>query len=283
VKFAENESGLVRAAVSAREASAEIYMQGAHVTQWTPLGQKPVLFTSTRSEFVRGRAIRGGVPIIFPWFGPREAGLAGPSHGFARTAVWRLVEVVDGDGGVELRFELENGDVAENFGVGGWRVNYRVVVGPRLRMDLQVSNRGDAALDFEEALHSYFAVSDIAQVSVEGLAGGAYIDKVDNAARKVEESEAIRLSGETDRVYLNTERTCVVNDAGWKRRVVVEKRGSRSTVVWNPWSEKTKALRDMGAEEWREMVCVESANVGENAIHLQPGGTHVLGVVISVD
>jgi glucose-6-phosphate 1-epimerase len=257
-------------------------MQGAHITQWIPSGQKPVLFTSTRSEFVPGKAIRGGVPIIFPWFGPREAGLAGPSHGFARTALWRLVEVQESNGGVETRFELEARDVVEVFGVGGWRLNYGVVVGRRLQMDLQVSNLGDAVLTFEEALHSYFAVSDIAQVSVEGLDGIAYIDKVDGGTRKMEKSDAIRLIGETDRVYLDTEVRCVVNDAGWKRRVVVEKRGSRSTVVWNPWSEKAKGLRDLG-EEWREMVCVESANVAENAIRLQPGGTHVMSVVISVD
>jgi len=283
LQFSENAAGLVSAVVSTDNASAEIFMQGAHITQWVPRGLKPVLFTSARSEFVPGKAIRGGVPIIFPWFGARGAGLAGPSHGFARTALWRLEEAKETDGTVEMKFRLEPADVDNNFGFVNWSLDFRIVIGRQLQMDLQVSNTSNETFSYEEALHSYFAIGDIAQVSVEGLRGVAYLDKVDGGKRKLEAEDAIRFSGETDRVYLDTEGSCVVGDGGWRRRVVVEKRGSRSTVVWNPWSAKAKALRDLGAEEWRQMVCVESANVAENAVTLKPGGEHLMSVFVSVE
>src|ERR1700730_10047633 len=135
----------------------------------------------------------------------------------------------------------------------------------------------------KEALHSYFAVGDIAQVAVSGLEGTTYIDKTDGLKRKQTGNEAIRLTKETDQVHLNTTATCVVEDALWQRRIVIEKAGSESTVVWNPWAEKTKGLKDMAPEEWREMICVEAANAVDNAVMVASGREHLMRVDIRVE
>ena len=283
LRFEETPAGLVRAVVTTAQADADVYLQGAHVAHWAPKGQKPVVFVSSRSEFAPGKAIRGGIPVIFPWFGPRGGGLPGASHGFARTALWQLHSAQETGGKVEMVFVLEPKDVADSFGYADFSLQLRVVVGAELQIELQVRNQSEKQLKYEEALHSYFAVGDIGQVSISGLEGTTYIDKTDGMKRKQAGNEALRLTKETDQVHLNTTATCVVDDARGQRRIVIEKSGSESTVVWNPWAEKTKSLKDMSPDEWREMVCVESANAADNAATVAPGQEHLMRVIIRVE
>jgi glucose-6-phosphate 1-epimerase len=148
-------------------------------------------------------------------------------------------------------------------------------------MDLEV--RAKTPFTFEEALHTYFAVADVRQVSVEGLANTDYLDKVENFKRKTQSPEPIRIVGETDRVYLNTTSTCVVRDPGLGRTITIEKEGSGTTVVWNPWIAKAKAMPDFGDDEWPHMICVETANVGDGAVRLEAGRSHQMKVRIRVE
>jgi glucose-6-phosphate 1-epimerase len=292
LRFDETPGGLVQAVVSSSAAQAEVYLQGAHVARWTPRGQRPVLFLSERSEFLPGKAIRGGVPVIFPWFGPwlgtRGGGLPRPSHGFARTSIWTLEETTIVENGsaetvpVTMLFSLEPDSVSRDFGYGDFRLRYRVTMSARLELELEVSHNGSEPFTYEEALHSYFAVADIGQVGVAGLAGTTYIDKTDGNRRKVQQEEPLRFSGETDQVHLHTEANCVIYDAGWERRIAVEKSGSASTVVWNPWAEKTLGLKDMEPDAWRGMVCVETANVADDAVTLPPGASHTMRTIIRI-
>ncbi len=283
IRFEETPTGLVRAVIATDLGEADVYLQGGHVAQWTPRGERPVLFTSSRSEFAPGKAIRGGVPIIFPWFGPRGGGMPGPSHGFARTVPWRLEQVHEGDGTVALTLVLGSRDVPHSFGYADFSLRFSAVIGAQLEMELEVRNDAEQKLIYEEALHSYFAVGDIEQVLVTGLQGMTYIDKTDDFKRKHVDGEIIRLTKETDQVHLNTLETCVIEDAAWRRRIIVEKSGSQTTVVWNPWAEKTKGFKDMAPEEWRGMICVESANAAENAVTLAPGEAHRMRVLVRVE
>ena len=251
------------------------------MTRWTPQNQRPALFQSGRSDFAQGKAIRGGVPIIFPWFGTRGNGLPGPSHGFARTSEWILEEVTAaGSEDLTMVFTLHPNAVSRGYGYDAFLLRYRVTVGMQLELELEVAHDGAGPFQYEEALHSYFAVGDIAQVAITGLAGTEYFDKADGGRRKRQQGEPLRFAGETDQLHLNTDAVCVIEDAAWDRRIVVEKSGSRSTVVWNPWEEKTRGLKDMQPDGWRGMVCVESGNAAENAITLAGGGTHVMRTVI---
>ncbi|MEO5924268.1 MAG: D-hexose-6-phosphate mutarotase [Bryobacteraceae bacterium] len=254
--------------ISTPLAEAELYSYGAHLARWTPRGHRPVLYLSPRSLFTPGKGIRGGVPIIFPWFGPKEGAAA---HGFARTSEWsvesqRTLE----DGRVEIALVLAN-------------VRFRLTIGLELKMELETTNVGKDVLVFEEALHTYFTVGDVEQVTVAGLEGAEYLDKTDDYQRKRQAEEPIRFDRETDRTYVNTRSTCTILDPSWERRIVVEKSGSASTVVWNPWIEKAMAMSDMEPDGWKQMVCVETGNIGENAVRLAPGESHTMTATIRVE
>jgi glucose-6-phosphate 1-epimerase len=283
LRFQEGPGGLTRAVISTPAADAEIYLHGAHVTQWQPHSAKPVLFLSSRSQYEPGKAIRGGVPVIFPWFGPRADGKPGPSHGFARTMEWSVEETaLRGDGSVEIALVLEPNDATRSLGYDAFHLRFRVTVGRKLEMELETRNDAAEPLVFQEALHTYFAVGDIYRTRVSGLEGRAYIDKTDGFQRKRQGSEPIQITKETDRVYVNTTSTCVIGDPASGRRIMVEKRGSEATVVWNPWDEKIKTFADMAIDDWKRMICVETANAGDHSIHLAPGASHTLAASIRV-
>src|SRR5262249_18880989 len=149
-------------------------------------------------------------------------------------------------------------------------------IGSELEMELEVSNIGASPFMFEEALHTYLAVGDVREVSIAGLEHATFIDKTDGFQRKNQGGHPVRITKETDQVHLNTEATCTVSDPVWNRRVMVEKSGSNSTVIWNPWIEKTMAMADMSPNGWQGMVCVETANAADNAVTLLPGASHTL-------
>ena len=150
-------------------------------------------------------------------------------------------------------------------------------------MRLAVQNRARHPIIFEEALHTYFAISDISDVAISGLAGATYIDKTDAARRKLQTPELVTITTETDSVYLDTPGRCVIEDRGWRRRVVIEKDGAASTVVWNPWSEKAAAMADLGDPGWRGMACVETGNIADKEVRLAADAEHQMSTAIWVD
>jgi glucose-6-phosphate 1-epimerase len=282
--FVETEHGLVKAAISLDGVAGEPYLQGAHLTAWQPPGARPVLFTSPNSAFAPGRAIRGGIPIIFPWFGANRHASAAPQHGFARTAPWHLDSIrIIGRGSLTLTLGLGDGDVGSPFWPEPFRAIYTVTFAQTLSLRLTVQNRATHPIIFEEALHSYFAVSDITAAAISGLAGTTYIDKTDAARRKPQTAALVTITAETDRVYLDTPGRCAIEDRGWRRRVVIEKVGASSSVVWNPWAEKAGAMADLGDPAWRSMVCVETGNIADNEVRVAADDEHQMSTVISVD
>jgi glucose-6-phosphate 1-epimerase len=284
LRFERAETGLVRAVISTAAAEGVIYVHGAHIAQWKPRGERPVLFLSPRSLFAPGKAIRGGIPIIFPWFGARGDGQPGPAHGFARIAEWTIENTkLHSDGRVEFVLALLPNETSRGFGYDAFLLRFRVIFGKQLEIELETRNTASQPLRYEAAFHSYFAIARIHQASVSGLEGTTYIDKTDGFQRKKLGNGPLRFVKETDQVHLNTESTCAVEDPVWHRRIVIQKRGSKSTIVWNPWSEKTKELSDMDRDSWQDMVCVESGNVADNAIELAPGESRLLGASIRVE
>jgi len=258
--------------------TAEIYLHGAHVTNFKKHNEPPILFLSQCSRFEENQPIRGGIPVIFPWFGPRE-GMA--AHGFARIKPWEIKEIVPAsDGSLSVRFRLPNYPEAAIY--PPFAAEYVVTVNESLTLELIVTNNStDAGLEFEECLHTYFAVEDIAATSITGLKGHSYLDKVANFAKKKETNEAIRVTSEVDRVYLDASGTVDIHDARLGRVIRVEKNHSASTVVWNPWIAKAQQMPDFGNEEYQRMVCVESGNVNVNKRTLEPGQSSSLKVVLS--
>jgi glucose-6-phosphate 1-epimerase len=265
VKIDAGRGALPRVSVTSDLATAEIYFHGAHLTTFQPRGAKPVLFMSAESHFDAAKPIRGGVPVIFPWFGPKQGSPESPAHGFARIRPWELESCTkQADGAIRVALTLAADDA-------GLRMLF--TVGRSLEMELEV-RAGGKPLTFEEALHTYFLVGDIRKASVSGLENTEYLDKVDGFKRKTQAAEPVRIAGETDRVYIGTSSTCTIQDPVLKRSITVEKEGSLSTVVWNPWINKSKAMQDFGDEEWPGMLCVETANVGDAAVTLEAGQAH---------
>jgi glucose-6-phosphate 1-epimerase len=273
--FELDEHGLERAIIKTRPAEAIIYLQGAHITHFQPKGEKPLLFLSSKSNFAPGKAIRGGIPLIFPWFGPKSDDPKAPMHGFARTSQWQVESAKQIGNRVAIQFAL---DVPHHSSV-----RFSVWIGPQLQMELQVTNQSKAPLTFEEAYHSYFAVSDVRDVFIQGLARETFIDKTDRMNRKVDDDHALRLEGETDRVYVNTKSLCRIFDPSARRCINIAKTNSATTVVWNPWIDKSKTMSDMGENDWQQMLCIETANAADNAITLKPGSTHEMSAQIGIE
>src|SRR5262249_54312994 len=281
--FEETEAGLAKAAISLDGMAGGLYLQGAQLTAWQLPNKRPGLFTSPPSAFSPGRAIRGGLPVVFPSVRPRRYGPAAPQHGFARTATWHLdgVETTGGES-LTLTLSLGDGDVGSPFWPEPFRAIYTVTFARTLSLRLTVQNRAMHPILFEEALHTYFVVSDITAIAISGLAGATYIDKTEGGRREPQTAALVTIGAETDRVYLDTPALCVLEDRGWRRRIVIEKVGARSSVVWNPWAEKAAAMADLGDPAWRGMVCVEAGNIADNGVRLAADGEHQMSVAISI-
>jgi D-hexose-6-phosphate mutarotase len=279
VIFTEGKGELPMLEINTAWSRAELYLHGAHLTHFQIKDQPPLLFMSQFSRFEEGVPIRGGIPVIYPWFGAREGE---PAHGFARTQVWELREFSQlSDGGLMLRLSLPDSPAAALFPKS--TVEYRLTVGQTLSAELLVTNESqDREFTFENCLHAYFLVGDIAAVSVTGLKGADYVDKADGFLRKTERAEHVKIAREINSIYLNTAQAVEIHDSKLQRRIRIEKSGSLSTVVWNPWVDKAQEMPDFGNEEYKEMICVEPGNVGENNITLPAGKSASLKIVVSV-
>jgi glucose-6-phosphate 1-epimerase len=284
VRFEAGSGDLVRAVVMSAKSEAEIYLHGAHVTRYAGHGQKPVLWMSGSSLFQADKPIRGGVPICFPWFGPKAGDGTSPVHGFARILEWDVESATkEPDGAASLVLSLQASDQTRKWWSNEFKALYQVRVGDSLQLGLTVENRGGEPMSVEEALHSYFTVGDIRQCSISGLQGGQYIEKTDGLKLKEQGNKPVTISAETDRVYTKTIATCTIHDPVLERRIIVEKQHSNSTVVWNPWIAKSKAMADFGDEEWPGMLCVETCNVGDQRITIAPQATHTMQATIRAE
>jgi len=279
----DEHSGLTRAVITTPAASATVYLQGAHVAEWQPAGHEPVLFMSGASAFKKGKAIRGGIPIIFPWFGDRHDGQPGPAHGFARTEEWEFgFAALSGDE-LHMSLLLTPSEASRALGFDHFRVVYHLTIGRELALQLTVASDAETPLVYEEALHTYFAVGDIHQTSVTGLDAVEYIDKRDGGALKVQTEDPLVLTRDTDRVYLDTASACVIDDTVNQRKITVDKTNSSTTIVWNPWAELTAKMADMEPDGWERMICVESANAAGASITLAHGEVHHMRCVLTVE
>ncbi|MFC5931186.1 hypothetical protein D6T64_18280 [Cryobacterium melibiosiphilum] len=276
------QGGLPVVRVNGRAGSAEVYLQGAHVTSWNPAGQPAVLWMSVHSEFAAGRPLRGGVPVCFPWFGPAQADAAAPAHGFARLSEWQLVQACEVGDDVVLAFRLTDSEqTRESAWPHPFEALYTVTVGAELGLVLRIGNRGDTSVTFEEAFHSYLQVSDIHAVTVSGLEDLPYLDRVAPAEARDGQAGPVTVTAETDRIYLGTSADAQVSD-GSARTVSIATVGAQSRVVWNPWRAKAAAMPDFGDDEWTGMICLETANVLSDAITLEPGEAHTMSAVIAL-
>jgi glucose-6-phosphate 1-epimerase len=246
---------------------AVVTLHGAHVVEFIPNGMSDVLFVSEKSEFVSGKAIRGGVPVCFPWFGAAPAGQSG-SHGFVRNTAWELLE----DNGDSAVFGFENAQ---------FQLRYTVTVAAELTLKLQIRNLTANEFAYSGALHTYFRVGDVSRVTLDGIADTVYFDSL--TGTEVRQTAPLVIDREVDRIY-RSDAAVTIHDPELKRSIRIAKSGSNSTVIWNPWIDKSRRLADFGDNEYPRMLCVEAANTpatGDDRI-LQAHETAELVQIISV-
>lgn len=275
--------------ISSDRAELLIAQQGAQVLSYQQVGEPPLLWLSDQALFRQGKSVRAGVPVCWPWFGNLQRnpqavqamyhGAQAPAHGLARTRDWQLLGIEDVGETLRIEFELPEaqGDLP------GWPhdVELKLVVemGADLKLSLTSRNMGNIPVTISQALHSYFAVSDVRQARVEGVDGLGYIETLADWEQRQQQG-ALMFAGETDRIYLNTPQTLSIVDPHWNRRITLTSSGSRSAVIWNPWTERAKELADMADDGWQRMLCIETANVWDDLVELEPGRSSSLGVRI---
>lgn len=272
--------GLKALRLRACGSEALVYLHGGHVASFRTSEHGELLWLSREALYRPGKAIRGGVPICFPWFGDHPTQPSFPAHGFARTREFRFEGSEERGDSVLCELSLTSDVETRKLFPHPFQARLRVSVGRELSLAFEVENTGDAAFDYELALHTYLGVSDVRQIEVAGLDGARYDDKVSKGCGLLQSDPRLRFAAETDRVYDSTARV-TVDDPARGRRLLVDKTASRTTVIWNPWVDKAKRMADFGDDEWPGMLCVEAANVSPHAVRLPAEARHTTTTIIS--
>ena len=280
-------TGIATLSASVPSSTTTISPFGAHVLSWHPSGDVDVLWLSSRAAMDGTRAIRGGIPLCLPWFGSPSDSPARPregagAHGFARTTTWNLLASTQpaDDAPASFSFELQHTGETSALFPHSFCARLNVSAGAELHMSLTLTNEDDHPFAIEAAMHSYLRVGDVKDVTIEGLDGARYFDKV--RQRYATQHADVSFVGPTDRVYTTNEPVQVI-DPKLSRRIIVDKNGSGSTIVWNPWSQAAATMSDVGEGEWQEFVCVETAAVRERALTLWPGHPHIMTQTLAVE
>jgi len=281
-RVCEGDGGLPRVDISSPLVHGEMYLHGAHVTSWRPAGREEVLFLSSKSRWEEGQAIRGGIPICFPWFRGKADDPHAPAHGLVRTRLWQLYSIVESNTGVAVTMFIESDGQTRRWWPGEFRLVHRVTFGTELKLELVCINTGKTPFHFEEALHTYNRVAEVNSVRLHGLDGIRFLDNTDSNQAKTQLGD-VTIASQTDNAFINTENAVDLLDSQMRRRIRLQKANSSTTVVWNPWQEGASRLRDLGEGEWRQFLCVEASNIMGSGVTLAPEQEHTLSAVLTVE
>jgi glucose-6-phosphate 1-epimerase len=277
LRFVEGAGGLPFVEISNENANATVSVYAGQVLSYQPVNETAdLLFLSEHAYYQPGKAIKGGAPVCWPWFGPDPEGQGRPAHGFVRNRQWNVLSTAASSAGeTKLTLGLQDTDETREIWPNSFELQLEITVGAALTLELITRNLGDQAFSITQALHTYFKVGDISQVQVLGLEGDTYLDKVDGGAEK-KQSAAVTVAGEVDRIYTNVQPELVIDDGALGRRIRIASAGSLTAVVWNPWSEICTNMADLADDAYQQFICVETANAAEEVVEIQPGSEHRL-------
>ena len=281
IGFNELADGIIYATVSNKYAEAEISLYGAHVMLFRPVDTFDVLWMSPESEYEPGKAIRGGIPVCFPWFSKHPVNPDLPSHGFARLMNWEVTETASlPEGETLIRLQLISNEETKKMWPYDFIAELTLIIGRKLNMELSVKNTGNTTFEYSSGLHSYYNISAIENISIEGLQGSNYTKTLETEVFTQTE-ELLIIDKEINRVY-NSENDCVLHDPVLHRKIIAGKQNSKTTVVWNPW-DNCKNFSDMPENSFEAFVCIEAVNAFNDKISLEPGQEYTLYAVIGVE
>ena len=278
ISFSEGRGDLPVIEIQNQFSSATISLYGGQVLSYRPVDDsQDMFFLSELAYYKPGKAIKGGVPICWPWFGPDPENKGRPAHGFARDSMWTMLaseQLVTGQ--TYIRMGLADSEKTRLLWPYEFELTLDVMVGEQLQLILNTKNTGAEPFSITQALHSYFRVGDISRVAVQGLEGVSYIDKLDDGKIKLQQ-DAVHIDKEADRIYTGTPEQLTIQDEVLKRHLILSADNSSTTVVWNPWIEKTAAMADLNADDYNYFLCVETANAANETIALAPGEEYSMG------
>ncbi len=260
--------------VSNEHADAMISVYAGQVLSFQPKGAADVLFVSDKAYYAEGKAIKGGVPICWPWFGADPEGKGRPAHGFMRNRMWEMWGSSDNaDGSTTVTLGVASSPETLAIWPHAFKLAMEITVGKTLKLALVTQNTGDQAFTITQALHTYFAVGDIAQTTVTGLDGTQYLDKAaDGNGASKSQTGAISINSEVDRVYLGVPAELAIVDGALNRTIRVTSSGNKTAVVWNPWAKIAASMADLQADDYTRFVCVETTNAADDVVNVTAGG-----------
>lgn len=282
--FTAGNGGLPMIRIDNGQAKALISVYSGQVLSFQPAAEPTdLMFLSEKAYYAPGKAIKGGVPICWPWFGPDPEGLGRPSHGFVRNRLWNVVNTsTTTDGATQVILGLKDTEETRAIWPQAFELAIAITVSHSLRVELITRNLGDKSFPLTQALHTYFQVGDINHVQVLGLENTQYQDKVDSGIEKTQIG-AVTIAGEVDRIYLNVTKELVIDDASLNRRIRIKSAGSKSAVVWNPWAKISASMADLDDSDYQRLICVETTNAATDIVEVPAGGEFRLEAVYSVE
>ena len=277
LKFVKGDGGFPFILISNRSATALISVYAAQVLSFQPAEEcEDLLFLSQKSYYDDGKAIRGGVPVCWPWFGADSSGLQRPNHGFVRNSLWTVLGV---EAVTDLETKVKLGLIETNKSEELWQqafaLELEITVGNSLTLELITRNTGNEVFSITQAFHTYFQVGNIKQVKVLGLENTKYFDKLDEGVQKAQIG-AVTVSEEVDRIYTGVQNVLIIDDSAFDRRIRISSTGSKSAVVWNPWIETSAKMADLENDDYLRFLCVEAGNVATDIVEIPPGSKYSL-------
>jgi len=275
--FEQGEEGFVMINISNQYADARISSYGGQVVSYLAKDQlEDLLFLSDKTVYQHGKAIRGGIPVCWPWFGDDTSGFGRPSHGFARNQQWNVV-ASDAllDGRTSITLGLQDTEESRTVWPYEFELELEVIVGTSLDLKLTTKNMGAKAFTISQALHTYFNISDVTNIAVEGLDEKTYLDKLDGFNAHKQSGDVV-FTQEIDRVYCQSPESVLLTDTGFNRKIMIASSGSETTVVWNPWATAIKNIADLDELSYQQFVCVETANAAADVVTVPAGSSHAI-------
>lgn len=277
LQFVECEHGFTYIEINNARAHATITTYAGQVLSYRPKSQQEdLLFVSDNAYYEDGKSIKGGIPVCWPWFGADPEGQGRPAHGFVRNRQWEMAHSESlADGSTKVVLSLSDTDETRGIWPYPFKLSIEITVGDSLNVVLVTHNTGDENISISQALHTYFCMGDISKVKVLGLDGAEYLDKVDGFARKSQSGE-VTIDGEVDRIYTGVTGELMIDDASLGRKIRIRSNGCSTAVVWNPWSEIAASMDDLEDDDYKKMLCVETANAGSDTVEIAAGGEYRL-------
>jgi glucose-6-phosphate 1-epimerase len=283
LQFSEGKGGFPLIEIDNGQAQATISVYAGQVLKFQPAGANAdLLFVSDSAYYQPGKAIKGGIPICWPWFGPDPEGKGRASHGFVRDRQWQVIATQAlSDGKTKVTLGLTDTDETRAIWPYAFNFNIEITVGTTLQVELVTRNTDSQDFQVTQALHTYFTIGDINQTNVVGLSGTEYLDKANGGAQKSQVG-AVTVAAEVDRIYLNVPSNLTIEDAALNRKINIQATGSKTTIVWNPWIEIAAKMADLGDLDYQKFICVETANAADEVITVPAGGEYRLGATYSL-